>query len=97
MPYDQWLITHLDKSNTGFFQNAIWSIAPDFPCYHPVFPITLASITQSRGSRFDTSNDESSKFVEEPEDDSLEMDYGILRQKKCSLGDSWPFIPYGLL
>lgn len=86
VPYDQWLITHLDTSWT-IKQVKHWILskcniedAPDLPRYRSVSPITFASSAQSRATSFDIINND--KTNEEGEDEDSGEDGGYLGSVK---------------
>ncbi|KIM80554.1 hypothetical protein PILCRDRAFT_9381, partial [Piloderma croceum F 1598] len=93
IPYDQWLITHLDPS-WSVKQVKLWILskcnlvdAPDLPRFRAVSPITFAS--HSRGASFDASNGDDSD--DEGGNESSNVEDGARYSKtNRKLAESWP-------
>ena len=92
MPYDQWLVTHLDTSWT-IKQVKHWILskcnlvrAPDLPRYRSASPITFAATGRSRGASFDKANG-SGTDDEDTDDDADESSINSTRNR--NLAYSW--------
>lgn len=93
VPYDQWLITHLDPS-WNVKQVKLWILskcnlvdAPDLPRFRAVSPITFAS--HPRGASFDASNGDDSDDEGGNESSSVE-DGARHSMTNRKLAESWP-------
>jgi hypothetical protein len=93
VPYDQWLITHLDPS-WSVKQVKLWILskcnlvdAPDLPRFRAVSPITFAS--HSRGASIDGSNGDDSDDEGGNGSSSVE-DSARYSKTNRKLAESWP-------